>query len=34
VPQDAPWKIRHETFETPMDEAAGHLRALHEALAT
>lgn len=34
VPQDSPWKIKHEHYETDMRQAAGHLRTLRESLAS
>jgi len=32
VPQDSPWKIKHEQYETDMARASGHLEVLREAL--
>jgi hypothetical protein len=33
VPEGAPWKIRHETFDAEMRDAQGHLHTVREALA-
>jgi hypothetical protein len=32
VPQDAPWKIRNESFDADMRDASGHLRTLRDSL--
>lgn len=32
LPQDGPWKLRHEDFKSDIREAAGHIRLLRETL--